>query len=1083
MRMRTLLSVSGVAVVAALSVVALTQSTPKASYAPRQASTPSAEPFGAAEVMTMLRGNIETGLVQDEDYIRLREAVEKYARQTAWQKESTPVQWIEMGPDNIGGRARAILVVTEDHIITGGVSGGLWQSFNGGNNWEQMSSFPNMMVGSIARAGNGDLYVGTGSLFDSSGGNGGSGFLGRGVWRSTDMGQTWEILPQTDPGVLGTSGWTAVDALKTDPLRPNRVYVGSNAGFGYIEGTTYTPVGGGIPSQSCQDIHIAHDGSYMLVASGSARVYRSNDNTFSSFTQLSGSGAGALPQAGVGRARVYVVPQHPDVAYALFATTAGNFGGVYHSSDAGNTWSNIWPSGISEATPLPRNQGIYDLALAASPNDPNLAFVGGIEFWKVGPNQQAELAAFPFTVETVPQSMHVDIHEIVYSPAGVMWVVNDGGIYRSNNNGNTYIRSNRGFNITQFYGIAFTPTGAVLGGTQDNGSPYIPNDGTLLSDLSAFQVTGGDGFDAASTQVTEDDRTIFFTTSQYGVLYRVSSDGGVSFIYDERIEALGNADGEIGQFFTCIQLYEDTEDELSERTMLLVNPFEETVTDSTFTLLTNNLGLPFNYTLPEGDELRYWEELIRPEVITNEIISVDPNYPWLDVQELIETILVCDTTETQVGEEEVIDTITPIDTCVNIVIELPNGTIIEDVQCYEIGADTTFTTQPVFEIEISCDTSYRYAADTLFEVREQRLITDPYTAMLAIGFRGGEGVWMTRDPLNFNLTPHWFRLGNAPGGGGTKDIEFVVGKHPNLGNPEGDVVFVSGWNGQLWRVTGLRNLQQPGDDVDADNNGFADALTWTLIESNTGGAAITGIAIDPNNPNHVVITVGGYGAPGGGKVRETFNALAPSPNWSNIWFSPMNELGRMPCYDAVIDVSDPTGNTIIVGNEYGTWVTNDGGDSWAMSNEGMSAAEDFIAAPVFDVRQQWRGFSRWSFPTNPGVVYAGSHGRGIFRTENLTFTSVDELQDRNQAVNTMNVFPNPVTNGTAQVKLDLVNATEVRMSVFNLQGRYVKEVPMQRYAEGAHQIALDFSDLPVGTYVLAVEMGGELKTTRFVVMK
>ncbi len=1080
MRMRTLLYVTGIAAASCVAVMLAAPNSATVNYTPRSAQAAPQEPNAAAEYWRRMRGNIETGQVESEDLLRLREAVVKMAKESA--TKENPLQWEEMGPDNIGGRTRALLVVTEDHIISGGVSGGLWQSFNGGNNWSQIAAFPNMMIGSIARAGNGDLYVGTGSLFDFASGDGSSGYLGRGVWRSTDMGATWEVLEDTDPGFLGTNGWTAVDVLEADPIRPDRVWVGSNQGFGYIEGTSFTPVGGGLPSQVCQDIHIAHDGSYMLVSMGAARVYRSTDNTHTSFEGVFGGGSdpGTLPQSGMGRARVYVVPQHPDKAYALFSTTGGFFGGVYYSSDAGQTWSNIWPTGINNVTPLPRGQGIYDLTIAASPNEPEIAYVGGIEFWRCGPNYQAELAALPFTAPTVPTSMHVDIHEIVYSPAGVMWVTTDGGIYRSNDNGDTYIRSNRGYITTQYYGIDFTPAGGAVGGTQDNGSHFIPFDGSFISNLQGIEVTGGDGFDAAVPQVTQTDRQIAFTTSQYGVLYRVSNDGAISTIYDDRILDLGNADGEIGGFYTTIQLYEDTEDELSQQTLLLINPYEETITDSSFTMTTNNMDLEFTYTLEEGDELRYWEQLIRPAMTLDEPFTgeTDPNYFWLEPQALTEIILDCDTTETQIGEEEVIDTITPIDTCVTIVIELPNGNTIEDVQCYQIGADTTYTTVPIIETEVVCDTSYFYAADTLFDVREQRLIQDPYTAMLAVGFRGGEGVWMTRNALNFNTSPNWFRLGNAPGGGGTKDIEFVVGDHPE----SGDVMFISGWNGQLWRVTGLRNIQFEGDDVDADGNNFADVLDWQLIHS-SGGAAITGVAVDPNDPNHVVITIGGYGSAGSGKVRESFNALDANPTWSNIWFSPSSEMGRMPCYDATIDVADATGNTIVVGAEYGIWITYDGGETWVMSNGGMSASADFIGAPAIDVRQQWRGNSRWSQPTNSGYVYVGTHGRGIFRNGDFSFTSVNDVQPTAVEAQSLNLFPNPVTNGNAQVVLNLAATTHVRMAIFNLQGKYVKEVPAQRMAQGRQQVTLDVSDLPVGTYVLAVEMGGEMKTTRFVVMK
>jgi hypothetical protein len=42
---------------------------------------------------------------------------------------------------------------------------------------------------------------------------------------------------------------------------------------------------------------------------------------------------------------------------------------------------------------------------------------------------------------------------------------------------------------------------------------------------------------------------------------------------------------------------------------------------------------------------------------------------------------------------------------------------------------------------------------------------------------------------------------------------------------------------------------------------------------------------------------------------------------------------------------------------------------------------------------------------------------------------------------------------------------------------------MRKYAEGSHVVTLNTADLANGNYVLAAEIGGELKTARFVVMK
>jgi hypothetical protein len=344
--------------------------------------------------------------------------------------------------------------------------------------------------------------------------------------------------------------------------------------------------------------------------------------------------------------------------------------------------------------------------------------------------------------------------------------------------------------------------------------------------------------------------------------------------------------------------------------------------------------------------------------------------------------------------------------------------------------------------------------------------------MFAIGLRdyfipGGEadqvqdlGVWITRDVLNFNTTPAWIRVADAPAGfSGTKAIEFV-----EKGEGAGDVKFFTGWNGQVTRVSGLRDVYSQ-EDVD---NGALEVVN--ILDPI--GTAVTGLSVDPNNPNHVVISMGGYGASNQGKVRETFNAMAEDVAWTNIWDS---EFTTLPCYDVVVDATDASGATVVVGTEYGIFVTENGGDDWAVSNMGMSTGDEVLTAPVFDLKQQFRASNDWSNVTNGGAIYAGTHGRGIFVSGIASDVEEEEPQVE---MASWNVFPNPVVGGTLQLPTAGWEG-QSQVEVFDLTGR--RWLTESLNASGVEQLGLNVQALPSGYYVVRMSQTGKARAAKFVV--
>ena len=103
-------------------------------------------------------------------------------------------------------------------------------------------------------------------------------------------------------------------------------------------------------------------------------------------------------------------------------------------------------------------------------------------------SNQAELAAYAFDFAGTDIEVHADVHEVMFVLRN-MYVATDG-IYKSTNGGETYIDINRDLAVTQFYGMDHSARSAAMGGTQDNGSLFIPASGYFLSDQEAVEVQG-----------------------------------------------------------------------------------------------------------------------------------------------------------------------------------------------------------------------------------------------------------------------------------------------------------------------------------------------------------------------------------------------------------------------------------------------------------------------------------------------------------------------------------------------------------------------------------------------------------------
>ena len=148
--------------------------------------------------------NPNTGRTHKENVYQLQEELNKrrIGRKVPGDADNA---WVERGPDNVGGRTRALIFdpndTTNETVFAGGVSGGLWKNTNISNSasrWVRVGIPENLAVSCIAVDPNNSqiFYVGTGESYVNGDVN------GDGLWKSTDGGNSWS---KVFGGVTGAS--------------------------------------------------------------------------------------------------------------------------------------------------------------------------------------------------------------------------------------------------------------------------------------------------------------------------------------------------------------------------------------------------------------------------------------------------------------------------------------------------------------------------------------------------------------------------------------------------------------------------------------------------------------------------------------------------------------------------------------------------------------------------------------------------------------------------------------------------------------------------------------------------------------
>jgi len=480
---------------------------------------------------------------------------------------SSPV-WQNV-PTNIGGRSRAIMWDPNNpagnKVWAGGATGGLWYNndiTNVSSTWFPVNDFwAGLSISCITADPNHPqtFYVGTGEVQtaiityrESSG-------RGVGIYKTTDGGTTWQLLPSTENfayitniKVRNENGSSVIYAgvasgkyMGQNQLRlPSDGLYRSTDGGQFWEQVLPNITGLDIP-YAPSDIALGADGRIYvgtgrnIDGQGGATILYSDLGTAGSWTKYDNYvniiANSQYPLAG--RVILATSPSDATVVYALIASggidTENGFNFFYcnyilKSSNKGVSWT-------AKNLPTDYQAGNnfayiawHAMDAAVDPNNPNNVYIGGLDIHKStnSGNSWTRVSDWSqMTGQTGTDYVHADQHIMVYKPgsSSKMLFGSDGGIFYTANATATqpiFEQKNNNYNTLQCYTCAIHPSinqAKYLSGLQDNGTVYFTGTPITNNDM----IDGADG----AYCFYDKNQPNYFITSYYYNAYTFYNNG------------------------------------------------------------------------------------------------------------------------------------------------------------------------------------------------------------------------------------------------------------------------------------------------------------------------------------------------------------------------------------------------------------------------------------------------------------------------------------------------------------------------------------------------------------------------------
>lgn len=409
----------------------------------------------------------------------------RLGREVAAESTGGDAAWEELGPADIGGRVRSLLVdPTNPKILyAGGVSGGMWKSENRGASWRSISNegppygLSNLAISALAFDPRDSriLYAGTGEGLVS-------GPQGVGIYKSGDAGAHWVQLNR--PIIDGHLAPTHVNDLVVSS-NGERLYAATTEGLLRVtaSGSLWQRVYDPRTPDGCHDVALRPGGSsgpdaddFVVASCGSkvqtvvvrnTRAQRS-DSLWVKILDEPGMGRTSLAFSPSKRNVLYAVSAHVNQpglpgqpSSGLHAVFRSDRAGARGSFEARVRWNQADTGGplarfllsyaliatgsscgaFDPSEEVNLGQGWYANTVAVDPTNPDRLFVGGIDLYRSDDGGRSWGIAshwWPHAgngYPTSPAYVHADQHAVVFDPGfdgnrnRRLYAANDAGVF------------------------------------------------------------------------------------------------------------------------------------------------------------------------------------------------------------------------------------------------------------------------------------------------------------------------------------------------------------------------------------------------------------------------------------------------------------------------------------------------------------------------------------------------------------------------------------------------------------------------------------------------------------------------------